>query len=168
MVGSARKGDALSFRFALSTLDEASIHSSRRFFFGGLGGRSGWMNAQQMGMTLLDQAREADVQTLIPASLCAVHCNAAGAVEAVSITCGKGGDVERITCGAVINCAGPYAAAVNATLRFPTERAAAVASVVAAAADGEMDDLPLRNEVHAKAVLKDSRGIVPAEAPMTI
>lgn len=126
------------------------------------------MNAQQMGTTLLDQAREAGTQTLIPASLRAVHCNAAGGVEGVSITSGKGSEVERITCGAVINCAGPYAAAVNETLRNTAERSSSAAALAATAADGEMGVLPLRNEVHAKAVLKDSLGIVPAEAPMVI
>ena len=61
----------------------------------------------------------------------------------------------------MINCAGPYAAAVNAKLRLRGRSAAE-------GAGGDTGAIPLCNEVHAKAVLKDSRGVVPAEAPMAI
>ena len=47
------------------------------------------MNAHQMGAVLLEQARDAGARTLIPASLLEVHCNGAGAVDAVSIVCGE-------------------------------------------------------------------------------
>ena len=121
-------------------------------------GRCGWLSAQQMGAQLLDDAREAHgVRTLTPAALTAVHADG-GAVSGVDVRTADGSAL-RVACGAFVNCAGPYAAAVHRL-------------VLAAAGDGgdgeALAALPLENEIHAKAVLRDALGAVPMEAPMMI
>ena len=121
-------------------------------------GRCGWLSAQQMGAQLLDDAREAHgVRTLTPAALTAVHADG-GAVSGVDVRTADGGAL-RVACGAFVNCAGPYAAAVHRL-------------VLAAAGDGgdgeALAALPLENEIHAKAVLRDALEAVPMEAPMMI
>ena len=63
-----------------------------------------------------------------------------------------------MACGAFVNCAGPYAAAVHQ-----------LALAAAGDSDGEaLAALPLENEIAAKAVLCDALGAVPMEAPMMI
>eukprot|EP00308_Calcidiscus_leptoporus_P012181 CAMPEP_0119380458 /NCGR_PEP_ID=MMETSP1334-20130426/57046_1 /TAXON_ID=127549 /ORGANISM="Calcidiscus leptoporus, Strain RCC1130" /LENGTH=432 /DNA_ID=CAMNT_0007400291 /DNA_START=205 /DNA_END=1503 /DNA_ORIENTATION=+ len=126
-------------------------------------GRCGWMSAQQMGAHLLSEARAAGTVTLCPASLVAVHAEE-GRVSAVSAAVGvpdgtSSRTIEQIPCHAIINCAGPFAAAVDELLQ---------AAGRAGAGDGLLSELPLLNEVHAKAVLRDERRVVPDEATMCI
>ncbi len=118
-------------------------------------GRAGWMSAQQMGEHLLQRARAAGAETLTPASLAAVHATD-GAIGGATLVGARGEEIE-VRCGAIVNCAGPYAASVDLLMRR-------AASDRATPDDG----LPLENEVHAKAVLRDADGAVPDEAPMTI
>ena len=56
-------------------------------------------------------------------------------------------------CAAVVNAAGPYAKVVDGRMR-------------GAAGGATGAGLPVENEVHAKAILRDSRLAVPADAPM--
>ena len=111
--------------------------------------RCGWMNAQQMGATLLDAARGDGVQLLSGVSLRGVRSDGAGRVAGADCTDARGAPLA-LRCGALVDCAGPYARAVGVAM------------------GGDAAALPLRNEVHAKAVLKDVEGAVPDEAPMMI
>ncbi|KAL1511663.1 hypothetical protein AB1Y20_004953 [Prymnesium parvum] len=118
--------------------------------------RCGWMNAQQMGSHLLAQAKAAGVETLAGARVVGVEAEQ-GALRQV-IVAGREGEV-RVACGSLVNCAGPHAAEVHRMmLRGVSEAAEREAAL----------QLALRNEVHAKAVLRDRVGAVPQDAPMLI
>lgn len=127
-------------------------------------GRCGWMSAQQMGMTLLDTARAAGARTMVPATLRAISCSGdgnrgSGGARVSGVILKTPDDPElHIACGAVVNCAGPYASATSELML----RAASGAGDITGALP------PLENEVHAKAILRDSASAVPSEAPMTI
>jgi len=102
--------------------------------------RAGWLSAQQLGMYLLETGRRHGVKF------------EAGKVVDVDI---KGGSVqgvrlntsERIDSPVFINAAGPYLKGVGAFL-------------------GE--DLPVHTELHLKAVIKDTLGVVGRDAPLLI
>jgi len=123
-------------------------------------GRAGWMSAQQMGATLLERAREAGVATLGHASLVGLSTSEA-AVSGVQLS--VGGAPMHVPCGAVVNCAGPFAHAVDRILRG---RSGGNGS--RSAGGGDDGGLPLENEIHAKAVLRDDRCAVPDGTPMVI
>ena len=149
-----------------ATVDELSVFQGREAvsaFLGGsfvsddivsvlYSGRCGWMNAQQMGSVLLEQARTNGARTLTPARLMSVRATENDAISTVRVRTADGAE-QDIACGAFVNCAGPYASAVNQMLlASPSSRA---------------PPLPLRNEIHAKAMLKDEKGAVPMSAPMS-
>ena len=123
--------------------------------------RCGWMNAQQMGAYLLEQARETGrVETLTPAAVTAVSGGGGGgggadglAREATVVELSVPGEAatRQLRCGAFVNAAGPFAANVSRMLG---------PSAV---------DLRLSSEVHSKVVMKDELRAVPCEeAPMLI
>ena len=108
--------------------------------------RCGWLDSQQLGAHLWALARDKGVQLLT------------GQVTAVDTS---GGSVRRVTVGptrtsntpvdrpshplvidtpVLVNAAGPFAAAVGQLVG---------------------DTLPIHNEVHAKAILRDTRNVVP-------
>lgn len=116
--------------------------------------RSGWMNAQQMGTHLLERARGAGVELLSPAAATGFETNGAGRVSAVVVRTAEG--ARALPCSAVVNCAGPFASAVNELL------------LASGGGGGSQLRLPLRNEVHAKAMLRDDLRAVPPTAPMMI
>ncbi len=106
--------------------------------------RCGWLSAQQLGMWMLEQAREAGVELL------------AGRVVAVAVESGRltgvevalaSGALERIATGTVVNAAGPLASEVG--------RLAGL-------------ELPLANELHGKVYLDDVEQIVPRDLPLMI
>lgn len=120
-------------------------------------GRCGWMNAQQMGTQLLEQAREAGVATRTPARVVGIGVEG-GRVSEVRLAAPGGDGYTAVPTGAFVNCAGPFAAEVHRM---------ALESAGGGAPDGA-PQLPLRNEIHGKAVLRDVRRAVPSEAPMMI
>jgi sarcosine oxidase subunit beta len=67
----------------------------------------------------------------------------------------------HIACGAVVNCAGPFASATSELMLRTAHGPSASTAAVAAPP-------PLVNEIHAKAILRDLAEAVPPEAPMTI
>ena len=105
--------------------------------------RCGWLSAQQLGMWLLEQARAAGVR-LLEGRVVGVETDAAG-VAAVAVE--RGGAVERIATRALVDAAGPHAAAV-----------ARLAGV----------ELPLACELHGKVYFEDTLGVVPRELPLVI
>ena len=126
-------------------------------------GRAGWMSAQQMGATLLEGARAAGARTATPATLLSVATADGGRrISGVDLQWGEGGAaIEHVPCSIVVNCAGPFAAEVNAMLVRASGGAAARGGT-------SLPALPLENEIHAKAMLRDPHGAVPMEAPMMI
>ena len=129
-------------------------------------GRCGWMSAQQMGMQLLDVAREHGVRTLIPARARGLTTDASGRVSGVVLST-PDDDARHLPCGAVVNAAGPFASTVNAMMiRAAAEAISSEGEAAAAVAARRV--LPLTNEVHAKAILRDDLGTVPMTAPMMI
>ena len=121
--------------------------------------RCGWMNAQQMGSYLLASARDAGASTIIPATLAAIRTDPCGAVQGV-VARTSANAVHEIPCGAVVNAAGPFASEVSRLL---------LSGVEGGSTDSHHLLLPpLTNEIHAKAILRDTEGVVPPDAPMMI
>jgi glycine/D-amino acid oxidase-like deaminating enzyme len=106
--------------------------------------RCGWLSAQQLGMLLLERARERGVE-LRRARLVGVDV-AAGRVAAVRLLA-DGGAVERLATGGLVLAAGPL-----------LPQAAALLGV----------ELPVFNELHAKVSFVDHLGVLPRDAPLTI
>lgn len=101
--------------------------------------RCGWMSAQQLGMYLIETARERGMR-LVRAT-----------VEGIDVTGGRVTGVRTstgpIATDTVIDAAGPYAGDV-----------AAMAGV----------ELPVHNELHGKVAFKDEERVVPRGAPFMI
>jgi glycine/D-amino acid oxidase-like deaminating enzyme len=102
--------------------------------------RCGWLSAQQLGMHLLERARERGVVFL------------SARVEGIQVTSGRvravrlrGGDTVATDC--FVNAAGPFLKEVGAMLGV---------------------DLPIFSELHAKVMLRDERRVVPRDAPLLI
>lgn len=106
--------------------------------------RCGWLAAQQLGMWMLEQARDAGVE-LVEGRLTAIAVES-GRVTGVEVA-GPTGAVERIATGTLVNAAGPLAPEVG--------RLAGL-------------ELPLFNELHGKVYFEDVEQVVPRELPLMI
>ena len=102
--------------------------------------RAGWLSAQQLGMYLLETAREHGTR-FESARVTGVDTEN-GCVHGVRLSSGK-----RIDSPVFINAAGPYFKEVGRLLGV---------------------DLPVHTELHLKAAIKDSLGIVGRDAPLLI
>lgn len=108
--------------------------------------RAGWLSAQQLGMYLLQQARQHGVR-LMRARLTAVQCQG-GEVRSVELfTEGADPPVQRMAVRGLINAAGPYLAEVGQMLGI---------------------ELPVYHELHLKAAIAEPRGVIPRHAPLLI
>lgn len=105
--------------------------------------RCGWFSAQQLGMYLLERAKEAGVK-LVSGTVIGVEVDSEQ-VRGVSVRNTAGEAV--IQTNTFVVAAGPYVKNVAAMLGV---------------------DLPVFNELHAKIAFKDHLGIVPRDAPMMI
>ena len=102
--------------------------------------RAGWLSAQQLGMYLLEMARQGGARF---ESACVTGVDVVnGRVNGVRLSSG-----ERIAAPVFINAAGPYLKDVGHMLGV---------------------DLPVRTELHLKAVIKDPLGVVGRHAPLLI
>ena len=102
--------------------------------------RAGWLSAQQLGMYLLETARQHGVRF---ESSCLAGVDVAdGRVKGVRLSSG-----ERIDTPVFINAAGPYLKEVGRLLGV---------------------DLPVHTELHLKAAIKDPLGVVGRDAPLLI
>jgi glycine/D-amino acid oxidase-like deaminating enzyme len=101
--------------------------------------RCGWLSAQQLGIYLLDCARDAGVRFL-SGSVCQV-LTTSGRVTGVQV------DDAHISTPVFINAAGPYLGHVGRLMGV---------------------DLPVFNELHGKIAFSDVQGYVPRNAPMMI
>ncbi len=105
--------------------------------------RCGWFSGQQLGMYLLERAREAGVR-LIEGRVDGVT-TAGGRVSGVRVS-GRDGS-RAIATPRFVNAAGPYVKEVGRLLGV---------------------DLPVFCERHAKVAFHDPQGVVPRDAPMMI
>ncbi len=105
--------------------------------------RCGWFSGQQLGMYLLERAREAGVR-LVQGRVEAVETSG-GRVTGVRVS-GAGG-TRTIGTGRFVNAAGPYVKRVGRLLGV---------------------DLPVFCERHAKVAFHDTHRVVPRDAPMMI
>jgi glycine/D-amino acid oxidase-like deaminating enzyme len=105
--------------------------------------RCGWFSAQQLGMYLLERARDCGAR-LIRARVSGIEL-ADGRVQAIYLA--QDGGATRLTTGAFVNAAGPFLADVGRLLGV---------------------DLPLFSELHIKVAFNDYLGIVPRDAPLLI
>lgn len=102
--------------------------------------RAGWLSAQQLGMHLLDTARQHGVR--FQAGRVTDVDTAKGCVSGIWLN-----SEERIDSPIFINAAGPYLRDVGRFVGI---------------------DLPVYNELHLKAVIKDPLRVVGREAPLLI
>ncbi len=102
--------------------------------------RAGWLSAQQLGMYLLERARELGVR-LESARVERVD-QAGGRVKAAVLSSG-----ERVECGMFVNAAGPFLKDVGRLLGV---------------------DLPVQTELHLKISFNDHLDIIPRNAPLMI
>lgn len=102
--------------------------------------RAGWLSAQQLGMYLLETARRQEVR-FETARVTEVDV-ANGQVKGVKLSSG-----ERVHSPIFINAAGPYLKDTGKLLGI---------------------DLPVHTELHLKAAIKDTLGVVGREAPLLI
>lgn len=102
--------------------------------------RAGWLSAQQLGMYLLQSARQRGVR-FESARVTSVNL-ANGRVNGVRLSSG-----EQIDCPIFINAAGPNLKEVGQMLGV---------------------DLPVYTELHLKAAIKDPLGVVGRDAPLLI
>ena len=105
--------------------------------------RCGWFSAQQLGMYLLERAREHGVR-FVEGRVDRVDTSG-GRVRGVQVAA-RGGDV-RIATSRFVNAAGPFTKRVGRLLGL---------------------ELPVFSERHAKVAFNDVLGAVPRWAPMTI
>lgn len=129
-------------------LDEAAIRRSFPFLNENVQAilharRCGWLSAQQLGMTLLDKARERGVELLSGKVVdVALQKDQVRGVTART----DNGDVT-IKTSVFVNAAGPYLRQVGALTGV---------------------DLPVYNELHGKIAFEDELGIIPRDLPMMI
>jgi glycine/D-amino acid oxidase-like deaminating enzyme len=102
--------------------------------------RAGWFSAQQLGMYLLEQARQAGVR-LVSGKLSAVE-QSGGRVAAVQLA-----DGTRIDTPVFVNAGGPFLKPVGALLGV---------------------ELPVYNELHLKLAFKDAVCALDRQAPLVI
>lgn len=102
--------------------------------------RCGWLSAQQLGMYLLERARETGV-TYVPAGVQHIGVRG-GRVHGVHLSTG-----ETIVTDRLVNAAGPFLRDIGAMLGI---------------------EIPVFFELHGKVVFKDERRIVSRDAPMLI
>ncbi|MBM4329930.1 MAG: FAD-binding oxidoreductase [Deltaproteobacteria bacterium] len=105
--------------------------------------RCGWFSAQQLGMYLLERARECGVR-LWQARVEGVEI-AGGRVEAVHLN--DGGAPVKIWTGNFVNAAGPFLPHVGKMIGV---------------------DLPVFHELHVKVAFRDALRVVPRDAPLLI
>jgi glycine/D-amino acid oxidase-like deaminating enzyme len=105
--------------------------------------RAGWLSGQQLGMTMLGQARERGVR-LLSARVEQVETNG-GRVQAVYVSNSAG--ATRISTPNLVNAAGPF-----------VKHVAGLVGV----------DLPILFERHVKMAIKDNLGVVARDAPLII
>lgn len=106
--------------------------------------RCGWLSAQQLGMWLLERGSQQGVE-LVEGEVVGFE-RAAGRVRGVEVALPSGAR-EWVSCGTVVDAAGPMAADV-----------ARLAGV----------ELPLASELHGKIYLDDVLHVVPRELPLMI
>jgi glycine/D-amino acid oxidase-like deaminating enzyme len=102
--------------------------------------RAGWLSAQQLGMYLLETGRRHGVR-FESARLTAVEVKN-GCVRGVQLSSG-----QEIECPIFVNAAGPYLREVGRLLGV---------------------ELPVHTELHLKAAINDSLGVVGRQAPLLI
>jgi glycine/D-amino acid oxidase-like deaminating enzyme len=105
--------------------------------------RCGWLSAQQLGMWLLDEAKQRGVR-LINGRVCAVDTTG-GRVNGVTIQ--SDGRAQVVQTRVFVNAAGPLVDKVGALFGV---------------------ELPVFNELHGKVAINDPLGIVPRDAPLLI
>jgi len=105
--------------------------------------RCGWFSAQQLGMYMLERARQNGAR-LIQGRVDAVHVSG-GRVSGVEISGESGSQV--ISTRHFINAAGPHLKSVGRLIDV---------------------DLPVFSELHAKISIRDHLGVFPREAPLPV
>ena len=105
--------------------------------------RCGWLSAQQLGMWMLERARERGVR-LVRGRVSGVDSHG-GRIRTVSVA--RSGERLEIDTGALVLSPGPYLAELARTLGV---------------------DLPVACERHLKVVFRDTERAVPGDAPVLI
>ena len=145
---------------------------------------AGWMSAQTMGMSMLEELRQPPPRASNPVGGGRFEL-LRGRVVGAALTGGASDRISHIhvdnegvrsfiPCGAFVNASGPQLGATHAALFHDPggEARAAVAPTAATClgvtGPGAAHGLPVYSEVHAKVVFRDGLGVIPRDAPMTI
>jgi sarcosine oxidase, subunit beta len=105
--------------------------------------RCGWLSAQQLGMVLLEKARNAGAQ-LLDGRISAVKLHNNAVVSVIAQTTQTAVEIQTRR---FVNAGGPYLRQVGQLLDL---------------------DLPVYNEMHSKVAFEDPLGIIPRDCPMMI
>jgi glycine/D-amino acid oxidase-like deaminating enzyme len=105
--------------------------------------RCGWFGAQQLGMTMLEEARECGVK-LVQGRVQGVGLRS-GRVDSVQVV--SGGISPSVSAPIFVNAAGPYLPNVGKMIGV---------------------DLPLHHELHVKVVMRDPLRVIRRDAPLLI
>jgi len=105
--------------------------------------RCGWLSAQQLGMYLLDRAKERGAR-LVKGRVTDVSVRSNG-IESVQVSTAEG--MQQISTGRFVIAAGPY---------------------LKEAGDMIGVDFPVVNELHGKIAFNDPEGIIPRDVPLMI
>ena len=105
--------------------------------------RCGWLSAQQLGMVLLEKARDAGARFLDGRVASIRHRS--NSIEAIIVQSGR--DTIEVQTGKFINAAGPFLKQLGEMLGL---------------------DLPVYNEMHGKIAFEDTLEIIPRDCPMMI
>lgn len=140
--------------------------------------RAGWVSAQQMGVTMMNKAKEAGV-TFVSGVVTSVTSEG-GKVSSVQWSPappvdGKPGlnrDPSPESCeiltGHFVNAAGPMLNEVHSLIPGNDQTVPGVAALAHNDLSVCERRVPLRNHLHVKVIFRDTEGAVPRDAPMMI
>lgn len=165
--------------------DGSSLRSQFPFLHDRLTGalharRAGWVSAQTMGACVLDELLTlktpagAQRVKMIRGTIDSVDTGAAKnqirGVSVAPLADAAAQEAIDISCGVFVNATGPYLNQTHLSLfRSGDESRAALQHPAPTAFDKpHPSSLPVFSEVHSKVIFRDTLGIIPRDAPMTI
>jgi hypothetical protein len=140
--------------------------------------RAGWVSAQQMGVTMMNKAKEAGV-TFVSGVVTSISAKD-GKVSAVQWSPSPPADGQpgfsrdpspasaEILTGHFVNAGGPMLNEVHSLIPGSDQTVSGVAALAHNNLSVCDRRVPLRNHLHVKVIFRDTEGAVPRDAPMMI
>ena len=111
--------------------------------------RAGWLDAQQLGQYMISEAKDAGV-TFLRGDVTRVDAFESSVEVQINTTKEECVSLEA---SHFVNASGPWINEMNERTFFESK---------------SLPKLPLHNELHAKIILHDAKGLIPKDAPMVI